>query len=369
MPSPTPLLLLLLLLLCPGTRAQSPCSGVRFVRLNNTRGSQLMNIVRRKDSPTRARGCARAGATSAPFPTLRLQVEVQAWSNGVNVAQGKSASSSSQLSASYPASRAVDGNIVQNLVSESFFHTAGTSRNEFWQVDLGNAFTIDRAIIYNRWNSSCCRERVIGTSLFLMDAGRAVVGPVVNLTGGRIMNVSFAGACAPSPSSSPAPTPGYCAPRYIRVQSVRNNGAETGERPRRGGLRLLLAAIFLPPPRPAPADTLNFNEIVAIDAYGANAALRKAASSLNCYSNNCAVYGPAFVTDGSTGDSPGFFNSASGPSANPVRTDFLEIDLGASVLLTSVIFYNRLSHCHRNSLPGPCHSRNSGGARRGVLGL
>jgi hypothetical protein len=161
---------------------------------------------------------------------LRLQVEVQAWSNGVNVAQGKSASSSSQLSGAYPASRAVDGNIVQNLASESFFHTAGTSRNEFWQVDLGNVFTIDRVTVYNRWNSSCCRERVLGTSLFLMDAGRAVVGPVVNLTGGRIMNVSFAGACAPSPSPSPAPTPGYCAPRYIRVQSVRNNGAEKNGR-------------------------------------------------------------------------------------------------------------------------------------------
>ncbi len=177
---------------------------------------------------------------------------MQAWSNGVNVAQGKSASSSSQLSGAYPASRAVDGNIVQNLASESFFHTAGTSRNEFWQVDLGNVFTIDRVTVYNRWNSSCCRERVLGTSLFLMDAGRAVVGPVVNLTGGRIMNVSFAGACAPSPSPSPAPTPGYCAPRYIRVQSIRNNGAETGERPRRGACGSSSPPSFSRHPFPPP---------------------------------------------------------------------------------------------------------------------
>ena len=173
---------------------------------------------------------------------------MQAWSNGVNVAQGKSASSSSQLSAAYPASRAVDGNIVQNLASESFFHSAGTSRNEFWQVDLGNAFTIDRVTVYNRFNSSCCRERILGTSLFLMDASRAVVGPVVNLTGGRIMNVSFAGACAPSPSQSPAPTPGYCAPRYIRVQSVSNNGV-CGHENNGEGCRATRGASRATPPR------------------------------------------------------------------------------------------------------------------------
>ena len=184
------------------------------------------------------------------FPALLPQDEVQVWSSGVNVAQGKSVSSLSVLSASYPASKAVDGVTVQNLASESFFNSAGATKAEYWEVDLGSTFTVERITIYNRWNNSCCRERVIGHSLCMMDTGRSVVGPVVNLTGGQIMNISYAAACGPSPTPSPAPTPGYCAPRYIRVQSVTNNGARSHAQAWRmpaGGMPTIMTRDSTPP--------------------------------------------------------------------------------------------------------------------------
>ena len=123
------LALALALALAPRARAQFPCSGVKFIRLNNSIRGDFMNIN-----------------------------EVQAWTPaGINVARGQVTSARGTYSATYPASRAVDGNFAQ-AAGESFYHS-NLGVAEFWEVELAEPATISHVTIYGRWNNTCCRER------------------------------------------------------------------------------------------------------------------------------------------------------------------------------------------------------------------
>jgi hypothetical protein len=119
----------LALALAPRARAQFPCSGVKFIRLNNSVRGDYMNIN-----------------------------EVQVWTHaGVNVARGQVTRARGVYSSSYPTSRAVDGNFGQ-VAGESFYHS-NLGVGEFWEVELFEPATISHVTIYGRWNNTCCRER------------------------------------------------------------------------------------------------------------------------------------------------------------------------------------------------------------------
>jgi hypothetical protein len=83
--------------------------------------------------------------------------EVQVFSSGVNVAQGKNARQSSTLNI-FEANRAVDG---RNL---SFSHTNDQGDFPWWEVDLDGSYPVESVKILNRWcgdesdrNSCLCR--------------------------------------------------------------------------------------------------------------------------------------------------------------------------------------------------------------------
>ena len=213
--------------------------------------------------------------------------------------------------ASYPGTKAVDGIALQDS-TESFYNSAGSGTNEFWQVDLGAEYIIQNITFFNRFFNACCRFRAAtGQYLFAMNATRGTVGPVFNLTAAAVQTYNYTGACAVTPTPSALPSPGGCGARYLRVAMVYPG-----------------------------VDLINFDELEAWTADGRNVALRAPATSFSCYSGSCTTYGPACVTDGLRGDKPCFFNSA-GTSAS----EWVEVDLRASYILSRVIFYNRQSCC------------------------
>ncbi|MBN1817580.1 MAG: discoidin domain-containing protein [Sedimentisphaerales bacterium] len=69
--------------------------------------------------------------------------------------------------ASYPASNAIDGNY------SNFTHTDESTPNNYWQLDMGGTYFIDKIVVYNR--TSCCGERLINQILTVMDEDGNVV--------------------------------------------------------------------------------------------------------------------------------------------------------------------------------------------------
>ena len=70
--------------------------------------------------------------------------EVEIYSSGMNVAEGKMAFQSSTLK-TMDASKAVDGK------NHTFSHTTKESTFSWWQVDLGGSFPIESVTILNRY--------------------------------------------------------------------------------------------------------------------------------------------------------------------------------------------------------------------------
>jgi hypothetical protein len=74
-----------------------------------------------------------------------------------NVAKGKTATQSS-TAWNGVASRAVDGNTNGEYLGNSVTHTADSSHQVWWQVDLGESRAIDLIEVWNR--TDCCSERL-----------------------------------------------------------------------------------------------------------------------------------------------------------------------------------------------------------------
>ena len=85
----------------------------------------------------------------------------------VNISQGKTASQSSNFNSSnsYPASQSIDGNIA----SSSFNHT-GAEVQPWWQVDLGQVFSVSTIEIHNRKGCSACSGRIKKFRVFISNA-------------------------------------------------------------------------------------------------------------------------------------------------------------------------------------------------------
>jgi hypothetical protein len=93
---------------------------------------------------------------------------------GTNVARGKSATSSSELSSQEDPQRAVDGNL------STMFHSGGET-GSWLNIDLGSSFEARRIVIHNRWcedvNDSqyLCLCRLSQANLVLYDSSNNVV--------------------------------------------------------------------------------------------------------------------------------------------------------------------------------------------------
>jgi formylglycine-generating enzyme required for sulfatase activity len=108
--------------------------------------------------------------TAGPARWLSI-AEAQVFSGGQNVAQGKRATQSSTYGDA-EAGRAVDGNTNGVFSHGSVTHTQDGD-NEWWEVDLGAVFPIERIELRNR--TDCAGERLASVAVTLLDEQRQTV--------------------------------------------------------------------------------------------------------------------------------------------------------------------------------------------------
>ncbi|MFT5127580.1 MAG: hypothetical protein ACI8W8_001184 [Rhodothermales bacterium] len=94
--------------------------------------------------------------------------EVQVFTGGKNVAQGKKARQSTN-SGGADAGRAVDGRTDGAYTRGSTTHTAQQD-NPWWEVDLGQSVVVNQLKIWNR--TDCCTERLENFSVEVLDENR-----------------------------------------------------------------------------------------------------------------------------------------------------------------------------------------------------
>jgi hypothetical protein len=96
------------------------------------------------------------------------EVEVFAADSG-EALHTKGTASQSSTAFEGDAARAIDGNTNARYQEGSVSHT-GTQAAPWWEVDLGNAFSIGLVRIWNR--GDCCGDRLQGGRLTILDADR-----------------------------------------------------------------------------------------------------------------------------------------------------------------------------------------------------
>jgi putative heme-binding domain-containing protein len=103
--------------------------------------------------------------------------EVEVYSEGRNVARhGKAKQSSTAHGAD--ASRAIDGNKSGSFGSGGQTHTAETSTNPWWEVDLGAEYAVESIAVYNRTDGDL-GSRLNGFTLRILDTNRNEVHTLV----------------------------------------------------------------------------------------------------------------------------------------------------------------------------------------------
>ena len=140
-----------------------------------------------------------------------------------NVALGKAATQSSTVVGGVP-SRAVDGSTDGNWANNSVTHTAGTAAQDWWQVDLGQAYTVDTVQLFNR--TDCCADRLSNFYVLASPTdmtGRTLAQLLADSTVRQIQVASLNGA----PNLSVA-LGGFSA-RYVRVQLAGTNNLSLAE--------------------------------------------------------------------------------------------------------------------------------------------
>jgi len=94
------------------------------------------------------------------------------YSGGQNVALKKKATQSSVSEWGGPPKLAVDGNTSGNWDDGSVAHT-GLGANEWWEVDLGQTYPIEKLVYLGRANHQ--PDWVVGTDVIILDESRKVV--------------------------------------------------------------------------------------------------------------------------------------------------------------------------------------------------
>ena len=102
--------------------------------------------------------------------TLSL-AEVQVYSAGKNVAQGKKTNQTNTGSGGV-SSRAVDGNTSGDWGKGSITHTVELTNDPAWEVDLGKTVAIEKVVI---WNRDGLEQRLHGCRVTVLDEKRKVV--------------------------------------------------------------------------------------------------------------------------------------------------------------------------------------------------
>jgi hypothetical protein len=125
---------------------------------------------------------------------------------GVNVAQEKPVTASTNYGGLYPIEKFVDG-------TGTMGHTLGT-QNDWVQIDLGAETDVDYVKITNR--TDCCSDRIIGTKVQLLDNSETVVNESPEIeTDKREYTIQFNGESTPIINTT------EWTPRYVKLQQTR----------------------------------------------------------------------------------------------------------------------------------------------------
>lgn len=96
-----------------------------------------------------------------------LQIsQLAVYSNGVNIAPGKTASSPNIYSSKSIPSNAIDG-VLSTKDYPNIYHSSNNTA-DYWLLDLGKEYDIEKIVYYNR--RDCCSERANGMILQIFDS-------------------------------------------------------------------------------------------------------------------------------------------------------------------------------------------------------
>jgi len=110
------------------------------------------------------RKCLAVSAGIALLLALRLAAEE------VNIAPLVGKATQSTTSNNADASRAIDGNTNGDFNAGSVTHTGPSDPTPWWEVNLGNPYTLLRIVLWNR--TGCCPERLSNFRVSVLDAAR-----------------------------------------------------------------------------------------------------------------------------------------------------------------------------------------------------
>ena len=308
-----------------------------------------------------------------------------------NIAVGKTASQSSTYPG-YPASLAIDGNTNGNVSAGSVTVTNGTDSYPWWQVDLGYSALINSISIWNR--TDCCATRLADYWVFVSDTpfsstdtpstlqGRAgtwnshqtlVPNPVSTLYGnmqGRYVRVQLSGANYLSLAEVQIFGAAVSA-NYTISGQITFSGTSTGA----SGVALTLSGTSSATTNTTSSGNYSFSGLAgggnytvtpALSGYAFNPASQSVASlssgqvlnfvALALNSGSDLAFGktasqsstypgyPAYLaTDGNTDGIVGH-NSLT-ITAGTDTTPWWQVDLGASVSISSLVVWNRTDCC------------------------
>ena len=247
--------------------------------------------------------------TSIPQPTA-----IPDQNGSTNVALGKNASQSSDYETNV-ASRAVDGNTDGNLANNSVTHTqAGPS--EWWQVDLGEKFSIETINVWTR--TDCCDWRLSNFYVLVSDDPFISTDLPTTLAQTGVSNYFVSGMAA-KPTTITINRTG----RYVRVQ-LTSDALSLAEVEVMGNAisiqELVVAAVT---PTQSKID---------------NVALGKDASQSSNYETNVASRAVDGNTDGNLAN-----NSVTHTQAGP--SEWWLVDLGDNFSIKTINIWTRTDCC------------------------
>lgn len=216
-----------------------------------------------------------------------------------NLAQGKTATQSTEWPGGATAARAVDGITDGVFINGSVSHTREAQPNPWWRVDLGSVQSIGDIEIWNR--TDCCAERLAGYTVSVLDAAGAPVWSSTR-TG------------HPTPRETVAT--GGVSGRYVSVSLA-------------GASRTLSLAEVIVRPAPAP-----------------NLALGKPATQSSTYTGGDGTGPAARAVDGNT---DGQFANGSVSHTNAESNPWWQVDLGSAVTVNEIEVWNRSEQAARLS--------------------
>jgi hypothetical protein len=254
--------------------------------------------------------------------------EVQVFGTGgapppANLAQGKAATQSSTLpgTPTAVAASAVDGNTDGNFFDGSVTAT-NLDANPWWQVDLGASASISSIVIWNR--TDCCGSRLSDYWVFVSDSPFLATDTPATLQN-RPGTFASHQTSAPNPSTTIPQVPAClnlvppCLPpvlllqgRYVRVQ----------------------------------LSNANYLSLAEVQVFGTGApTLTNLSQGKQATQSSTYPVASAAAASAVDGNIDGNFSDGSVTATNLDPNPWWQVDLGASVAVSSIVIWNRTDCC------------------------